>query len=290
MLAAALTGRLAELLGPPASVRPVAGGDINTAAQWTTAAGERFFVKTNAALGAPAFAAEADGLARLAATGAVSVPRVVAHGEAGGEGFLVLEWLEAERGTGAAWARLGAELAALHAVSAETYGLAAANLIGRLPQSNRPNASWPRFWAEERIGAQLRLAEEGRRIDAGLARRIERLGAEAERLCARDGLRPSLLHGDLWGGNVMFAKGRPVLIDPAVYYGDREVELAFTELFGGFPPAFYDAYTAAAPLDRGYAARRGFWQLYPLLVHLNLFGGTYLAGVERAVRSAEEIA
>jgi fructosamine-3-kinase len=290
VLAPALRQRLTALLGAPADIAPVAGGDINAAFRWRNAQGARYFVKCNATLGAAAFAAEADGLARLAATASVAVPEPVAHGEAGGEGYLVLPWFDAEAGSPQAWSALGRALAALHAHTAPAYGLATDNLMGRLAQANHPHASWPRFWAAERLGAQLRLARDGGRLEARLARCLEALCEESERLCARPGLQPALLHGDLWSGNVVFTRGRPVLIDPAVYYGDREVELAFTELFGGFPREFYAAYEAAAPLDAGYGRRRAFWQLYPLLVHLNLFGAAYLGGVERAVRACEELA
>lgn len=290
MLPRGVVDRLAALLGgPPADLTPVSGGDINTAAAWRAADGARYFVKCNDELGAEAFAAEADGLARLRATRTVSVPEVVVHGEADGTGYLVLGWIEPGRADTRAWRELGEALAALHAVTAPDYGLDDDNLIGRLPQSNRKRGGWARFWAEERIGRQLALARTKGRVDSALTRRIERLCDEVERICDRAGLRPSLLHGDLWSGNVMFSTHGPMVIDPAVYYGDREVELAFTELFGGFADAFYAAYQAAAPLADGYAQRRGFWQLYPLLVHLNLFGGSYLGGVERAVRAGEAL-
>lgn len=289
MIPQSLAQLLTDQLGAPVR-RPdaVGGGDINAALDWATARG-RYFVKWNARLGADAFAAEADGLRRLAAAAALAVAVPVVFGEVEGTGYLVLEWLTAAPPSATAWRTLGEGLAAMHGQGGAGYGLARDNYIGSLPQPNGEYASWPRFWAERRIEPMLRRAVDAGLVAKPLQARIERLCAGAERACRRDGLAPSLLHGDLWRGNVLFTAGGPVLIDPAVYYGDREVELAFTELFGGFEAPFYAAYHAAFSLAPGYAERRGFWQLYPLLVHLNLFGASYAGGVARAVGDAEAL-
>lgn len=289
MTSAPLAQRLTELLGAPTQTPTVvAGGDINAALAWQSARG-RYFVKWNDRLGADAFAAEADGLTRLGETRALTVARPVTYGEVEGAGFLVLEWINVTQPDAPAWRMLGEGLAALHRHGGASYGLARDNYIGSLPQVNGAYAAWPRFWAERRIEPMLRRAVAAGLVAAPLQARIERLCAGAEGACRRDDLTPSLLHGDLWRGNVLFTRGGPVLIDPAVYVGDREVEIAFTELFGGFDAAFYAAYRAAFPLAAGYAERRAFWQLYPLLVHLNLFGASYVGGVARAVGDAEAL-
>lgn len=289
MISAPLTQRLTELLGASTQTpTAVAGGDINAALAWQSARG-RYFVKWNDRLGADAFAAEADGLTRLGEAGALAVAVPVAFGAVEGAGYLVLEWLTAAQPDARAWRKLGEGLATLHRHGGAGYGLARDNYIGSLPQRNGVYAVWPRFWAERRIEPMLRRAADGGLVAAPLQARIERLCAEAETACRRDDLAPSLLHGDLWRGNVLFTHASPVLIDPAVYWGDREVELAFTELFGGFDAAFYAAYRAAFPLAPGYAERRAFWQLYPLLVHLNLFGASYAGRVARAAGDAEAL-
>jgi fructosamine-3-kinase len=276
-----------QLGGPPSEVKLIGGGDINRAAKWTLASGKRCFLKWNPEFGGEAFEVEAEGLHHLSLAKELRVPEVIAFGEGGGIGFLLLEWIEPSRSEN--WQALGRGLAALHRHTSNCFGYEVDNLIGRLPQLNGWYDVWPRFWAEQRIGFQMELAAEEGLLPSPLVRRIERLCTEAEKACTRPSAVASLLHGDLWRGNVMFSGDAPVLIDPAVYYGDREVELAFTELFGGFGTDFYAAYRESFPLADGYENRRGFWQLYPLLVHLNLFGQSYLSGVERAVAAGEAL-
>lgn len=289
MIPPALERRFIDLLGAPLEPpRAVGGGDINAALVWRSARGQ-YFIKWNSRLGADAFAAEAAGLARLAAAGALAVACPVAHGAIDGAGFLVLDWLTPAQPTPDAWRTLGAGLAALHRHGSAAYGLERDNYIGSLPQPNGEYAAWPRFWAERRLAPMLRRAVDAGLVDGNLRARIERLCTGAETACRREGLVPSLLHGDLWRGNVLFTREGPVLIDPAVYVGDREVELAFTELFGGFDDGFYAAYSAAFPPAPGYAERRPYWQLYPLLVHLNLFGAAYVGQVARAALAAEKL-
>ncbi len=226
-------------------------------------------MKTNEARFADAFAAEAEGLAALRAAG-VRAPEPLAHGVAAGEAYLLLEYLELEESGD--WAALGRMLAEQHRRHGPRFGWSRDNTIGATPQRNAWRDDWRTFFAECRLAPQLRLAEEnGFRLEAGNI--ADMLGQHRPE--------PSLLHGDLWRGNAGFlADGTPVLFDPAVYYGDREADLAMSELFGGFPREFYAAYEAAYPLDAGYARRKRLYNLYHLLNHLNLFGDGYLEQVQ----------
>jgi len=223
------------------------------------------------------FNAEADGLKALAECGAVRVPRVLATGEQGGEAFLVMEGLRLDRKTGAAAARLGEALAYQHQRLGERFGWYRNNFIGATPQFNAPAEDWVQFFRDHRLGFQLRLAaENGYRGD--LQERGAELMGKLPAFFIGYTPRPSLLHGDLWAGNWgALETGEPVIFDPAVYYGEREADLAMTELFGGFPPEFYSAYNAVWPLDDGYPVRRNIYNLYHVCNHLNLFGTSYLA-------------
>jgi fructosamine-3-kinase len=242
--------------------------------------GRRYFAKTNERARLDNFTAEADGLAALAAAGA-RVPTPVCSGEGGGEAFLVLEYLEM-RGSGD-HAALGRVLALVHSVRGERFGWRRDNYIGSTPQHNRGSPSWSAFWRDARLRPQLELAR-ANRLDRSLLTKAERLIEAVARLLSGHAPAPSLLHGDLWSGNTGFlAGGAPVLFDPAVYWGDRETDLAMTELFGGFPPTFYSAYAELAPLDQGYATRKTLYNLYHVLNHANLFGGSYPRQAERMI-------
>lgn len=278
-----------ELGGPPASVTAVGGGDVNHALRWVAPNGERFFVKWNAALDSEVFLREAQGLEALGACrSALALPPIRAVGGDRQPGFLVLDWFETVSPSSRGWQVLGQGLAQLHRCTADSFGFTADNFIGRLPQSNDWDSSWTSFWVEQRIEPLLRDTVDRGLVDDRLQARLKALCADASRFCDRADVMPGLLHGDLWSGNVSWVSPeRPVVYDPAVYYGDREVELAFTELFGGFDASFYTAYDKAYPLAPGYRARRPFWQLYPLLVHLSMFGGSYRSAVESAVAAAE---
>lgn len=226
------------------------------------------------------FAAEAEGLAALRAAG-VRAPEPYAHGLRGNEAYLEMERLEL--GGVADWPGLARMLARLHRNLGERFGWPSDNFIGPTPQPNRPTGDWIEFWATRRLAPQFALAAKSgyEALAAPGARLIERLPA----LLGGHAPQPSLLHGDLWNGNAGFLKNAgPVLFDPAVYYGDREADLAMTELFGGFPRAFYEAYHEAWPLERGYQSRRTLYNLYHLLNHLNLFGSGYLGQVRAALR------
>jgi protein-ribulosamine 3-kinase len=228
-------------------------------------------------------AAEADGLARLAETGAIRVPRVLGEGADDSHAWLELERLDLCPPDAASDARMGEALARLHAATGTAFGLDRDNANGAAPQPNAPSADWVAFFRERRLGFQLGLAARNGHVgpiqERGL-RLLEALPA----FFAGHHPRPSLLHGDLWGGNrAMLADGTPVVFDPAVYYGDREADIAMTRLFGGFGPRFYSAYQAAWPVDAGAAARSDLYNLYHVLNHLNIFGGGYRAQAEALI-------
>ena len=272
------------------------GGDISQ--PFRLSDGTRsFFVKTQAACRLDLFEAEAAGLAELAAANAVRVPRVICRGIAAERAYLVLEHLALQSHGDAA--SLGRQLAQQHRVSAERFGGSRDNWIGATPQPNAWTGDWVDFWREQRLGFQLRLAAQNG-CGGALQRDGEALMARLGEFFADYRPAPSLLHGDLWGGNHGFLAegatdlscpsghrkseypcGEPVIFDPAVYYGDRECDLAMSELFGGFAPAFHAAYREAWPLDPGYATRRTLYNLYHILNHANMFGGGYAAQAQR---------
>jgi protein-ribulosamine 3-kinase len=225
--------------------------------------GERRFKKVNAPRYADVFAAEADGLQALQAAG-VRVPKVFSHGVDADRACLLLEYLDLQGKRD--FAALGRMLAALHRKTAPRFGWQRDNYIGVTPQANGWCDDWAEFWRERRLRPQFE--------QAGLSFEF------SEKLLQNHRPQPSLLHGDLWNGNVGFAAQGPVLFDPAVYYGDREADLAMTELFGGFPREFYAAYEEVLALDPGYRLRKHLYNLYHLLNHLNLFGGGYLGQVQ----------
>jgi fructosamine-3-kinase len=216
----------------------------------------------------------------------VRVPAVVAQGDDGEMGWLILEWLDLGGLSAASGARLGAALAAQHRVPQAKFGWEEDNFIGSSPQVNGWSENWPGFWRDRRIHAQLRMAMKNR-YPSRMIDRGERLLADCEAFFRTHRPVPSLLHGDLWGGNASaLSDGTPVVFDPAVYCGDREADLAMTELFGGFPKDFHAAYRAAWPLDEGYPVRRDFYNLYHVLNHANLFAGGY---VEQSARLIERL-
>lgn len=245
--------------------QPVSGGCIHRCYR-ATFKGRRVFLKLNEARFADAFAAEAEGLAALRAS-RCTAPEPLAHGSAGSDAYLLMEFIDLRsRGD---YAALGRMLAAMHDAHGGQFGWARDNYIGSTPQPNGRYDNWAKFWRERRLEPQLALARKnGHDVEA----------TEVWRLLEGHNPAPSLLHGDLWSGNAGFlANGAPVLFDPAVYYGDREADLAMTELFGGFPRAFYSAY---GPLPAGYETRKHLYNLYHLLNHLNLFGAGYLGQVK----------
>jgi len=225
---------------------------------------------------------EAYSLACLRESETVILPRVLLSGLAGETAWLALEWLELFPASATAQHRLGGMLAALHRCKAEQYGWPRDNYIGFTHQPNAWSGNWCEFLVEQRLGFQLRLAEKHNSAD-WVQRGLRLLEATP---AVFDGYQPepSLLHGDLWNGNMgMRVDGEPVVFDPAAYYGDREADLAMTELFGGFTPSFRSGYEAAWPLDDGYDMRRSFYQLYHLLNHANMFGSGYEGRAARMI-------
>lgn len=275
-----IAAAVAAATGQPFAMRssePVGGGCINQAYR-LRGDGSDYFVKLNAADSLAMFEAEAEGLAEMVDAAAIRVPRPVTTGLAGASSYIVMEYLDL--GGRADPARTGEQLAAMHRHRADRYGWHRDNTIGSTPQINAREEDWVTFWRAHRLGYQLSLA--ARR---GLGRRAEGRG---ERLMTSFGSlfsdyqpEPSLLHGDLWGGNAgADGQGNPVIFDPATYYGDRETDIAMTELFGGFGRGFREAYDAVWPLDCGYGVRKTLYNLYHVLNHYNLFGGGYGAQAE----------
>ena len=256
------------------SASPATGGCIHASYLLRTSAG-RIFVKLNAPRFADAFAAEADGLAALRAAG-IRAPEPIAHATAAGHAYLALELLEL--GGREDFAALGRALAALHRSTGERFGWTRDNYIGASAQHNAQASSWTDFWREQRLAPQLELALANGHGE--IRKPMEQLCEALPQLLAAHSPAASLLHGDLWRGNAGFvAGGAPAVFDPAVYRGDRETDLAMSELFGGFPASFYAAYSEAWPLGSGYRTRKHLYNLYHLLNHLNLFGGGYLGQV-----------
>jgi fructosamine-3-kinase len=214
-------------------------------------------------------------------TKTIRVPTPICYGVVGEQAYLVLEWLQLGQGTSAAWEAMGQQLAALHQVKvADAFGWERHNTIGSTPQINTWTANWVDFWVNQRLGYQLQLAQ----------RRGGQFPKQDQFLNLIPGLltghtpQPSLVHGDLWSGNAAVTQtGEPVIFDPATYVGDREVDLAMTELFGGFPAAFYRGYNQAFPLDEGYQQRKPLYNLYHVLNHFNLFGGSYESQANRII-------
>ncbi len=263
-------------------VARLSGGDINEAFEVSLPDGGAVFVKTHPRPPAGMFEAEARGLCWLAEADAIRVPKVLAVSDAG-PCFLVLELLTPSRRCAGFDERLGRALAALHAFGAPQFGLDHDNFIGRLPQSNAPASDWASFFWTSRLEPQLRLASDRGLIDTATRARFDALRSVLPDIVGPDEP-PARLHGDLWGGNLHVGEdGAPCLIDPAVYGGHREIDLAMMRLFGGFGDRVFEAYEEASPLSPGASERVSLYQLYPLLVHVNLFGGTYVGSVKRAL-------
>lgn len=263
------------------SARSVGGGSINSSYRISDTAGLTYFLKLNTAASLEMFEAEQEGLRALGGPDCLKVPQPVACGVAGDAAFLMLEWLELSGHERGALESLGQGLAQLHRVTQDRFGWHRDNTIGGTPQINHLDDNWVRFYRERRLKYQLeRAAANG--YGGMLQKKGERLLEKFPQLFAAYSPRPSLLHGDLWGGNWgVTVDAQPAIFDPAVYFGDREADMAMTRLFGGFGPEFYRAYQAAWPLDDGFDIRQHLYNLYHVLNHLNMFGGGYLAQAER---------
>ena len=272
------------------AMTPVSGGDINRAYRLTLRDGTLLFMKSNAAASPAFFRAEAEGLAAIADTNTIRVPQILAFGTDSQRGaFLLLEWIEAAAQTPKYWETFGRRLAEMHRADTSAlvpggkFGLNHDNYIGAHRQKNTAMGSWISFFRDCRLEPQFRDAmhwfdDAARKQIAYLLDHLDVYLEEPEH--------PSLLHGDLWSGNfITGSDGNAWLIDPAAYVGHAEADLAMTELFGGFTQRFYDAYREVHPIHPGYGHRRELYNLYHLLNHLNLFGGSYLPSVNRVLRA-----
>ena len=283
-LPAAVAAEIEDLLQDTIQqVSGVAGGCIHSAMRLDTRRAS-YFVKHGDLSAGAMFEAEALALMEIGNTRTVHVPTVIGRGPR----WLLLEWLEPGTPGRDGWRSFGADLAHMHRVRKDRFGWSQSNFIGSLPQQNDWSESWPRFWQQRRLQPQLDLARQ-----RGLLGRNDEQGFEAmyvelpERLTIATEEGAALLHGDLWSGNAHGCPSGIAAVDPSAYYGHREVDLAMAALFGGFPPSFWEGYSAAWPLARsGFEQRRAIYQLYYLLVHVNLFGAGYVAGTREALRTA----
>lgn len=259
------------------SASSIAGGCINSASQLITNQGS-YFLKWNKEELNEMFATEEKGLAILNKESPVASPKVLGQGVFERKSYLLTELIEKGAPSQNFWKNFGANLANQHRKSSAMYGFDHDNFIGSLPQSNKKHSNWYDFFIEERLEPQLQLASVKNLIATDLHNQFNALFGKLSELIPSEP--PALLHGDLWSGNFMINEaGEAAIFDPAVHYGHRETELAFTKLFGGFSSEFYDYYDESFPLESGFDSRVDIHNLYPLLVHVNLFGSSYLSGI-----------
>jgi len=265
----------------------IGGGCINTAYRLDSKE-DSYFVKLNAANRLDMFVAEAAGLNAMAGTNTLHVPRPICYGVVENQSYIAMEYLE--MGGDRDGSLLGEQLAQMHRNTSDTFGWHIDNTIGSTPQMNQPNSDWITFWQQQRLGYQLDIAR--RNGASTLVSKGERLIEMVPAFFSDYQPKPSLIHGDLWSGNYAFTRtGEPTIFDPAVYYGDREAEIAMTELFGGFGSDFYAAYNDTWPMDCGYSVRKTFYNLYHIINHFNMFGGGYRGQAESMIsRLLSEVA
>lgn len=276
-----LNDLISEIFGKNAQgqihISRIGGGCIHQAGKFRFE-DKDYFAKWNSG-SLDMFETEARGLKILKDAGEIAVPEVIGHGSIGGLDYLCLSFFDQGPPSNAFWENFGRSLAALHRHSNADFGLDHDNYIGSLPQSNRQHTDWVDFFIDERLNPQIERACQNGLMNSHHQLQFEGLYEKLPELIPESV--PALMHGDLWSGNFLIgAQGQPVIFDPAVYYGHREAELAFTKMFGGFEPAFYSAYQEAFPLEQGHDQRVALFNLYPLLVHVNLFGTSYLTGIE----------
>jgi protein-ribulosamine 3-kinase len=259
-------------------VSPISGGSINHAARVDTTFGT-FFLKANDAFQFPLmFDKEANGLKLLKSTNLFTIPEVILISEEEGLSFLILRHIESKLMIKDFWERFGTSLAKLHRLTSPRFGFNEDNYIGSLVQSNKEHNRWVDFFVEERLEKQLRLAINSGKLNNSDSDLFRRVFINYENMISNEP--PTMLHGDLWSGNFMTGTdGEPCLIDPAVYYGHREMDISMSKLFGGFDDKFYEAYNIEYTLALGFEERIDIHNLYPLLVHVNLFGGQYISQV-----------
>jgi protein-ribulosamine 3-kinase len=261
----------------------VRGGSINESFTISTSAGKFFVKKNSASLYPKMFELEAKGLQILSGKSILKVPEVIASSQFENVAFLILEHIESGKKGFDFWDHFAKGLAQLHKNNVDYFGLDHDNYIGSLHQSNKKHNNWIDFFRIERLEEQVKLARDNGRMGNAVVNSFENFYRKLPNIFPVEP--PALIHGDLWGGNYMVDKqGEPVIIDPAVYYGHREMDLAMTQLFGGFDIKLYEAYHAYFPLEKGWQERMDYCNLYPLMVHVNLFGGGYLNSVQSILR------
>lgn len=258
----------------------IAGGCINQASKIQSMDGRTFFLKINQASFLPFFEAEAEALREIRAAQTIMAPDVITHGLAKDQAFLVLEFIKEGRSSSGSQKNLGTLLAKMHRIEQPYFGWGCDNCIGATPQPNPKTNSWSEFYRDHRLAFQFKLAQsKGRTFDGA-----HKLLDSIESFFSDYTPHPSLLHGDLWGGNASCdSSGVPFIYDPASYYGDREADLAFTYMFGGFSSSFYDAYNQEYPLNSGFPQRKTLYNLYHELNHFNLFGGGYASSAQSSI-------
>jgi len=276
---------ISEKSGQPFKIKQrsaISGGCINQAFLITDGI-QRYFIKLNDATGLPMLEAEYKGLEAILATETIKAPQPLCCGIAENHAFLAMHYIDTRNSLNN-HVQLGEQLAAMHRKHFDYFGWQQDNTIGSTLQLNPRCANWVDFWREQRLGFQLELAAQ-KGFGGTLQKEGKKLMACFGVLFERHSPQPSLLHGDLWSGNYCFdSEGSPVIFDPASYYGDREADIAMTELFGGFSNEFYRAYQSAFPLDSGYHTRKTLYNLYHILNHLNLFGHSYLSQAQQMIR------
>ncbi len=257
-------------------MNPLSGGCISNAYEVNTKNGNSYFLKNNYSSGNDMFFTEAHGLQELGKPGVITIPKVISFDEE----FILLDFIESSGRSKNFSEDFGRKFAMLHKFNNEKYGFYEDNYIGSNPQPNIPEndeaKNWTKFYFNKRILYQFHLAEKSGNSTSELRSSISKLENKIDSIITDNSEKPSLLHGDLWGGNYIVDKnGFACLIDPAVYYGNREADLAMTKLFGGFDSKFYQAYNEEFPLAEGYDYRESIYKLYHVLNHLNLFGSGY---------------
>lgn len=276
---------ITQTLGPLAQLKSaslVAAGNHNQGIRLETSEG-LFFLKLNFDHERNILVKESEGLQKLRKSTFLKVPVTYGHGRIGDYNYLLSEFIPSSRQQLDYWENLGLGLAQLHLNTAKKFGFESDNYIASLPQKNHQFNNWTDFFIEQRLEPMLGMAYFDRLIPLDFLKKFQTIYPKLISIFPKE--RPALLHGDIWSGNVICdGEGQPCLIDPAVYYGHREMDLAFSRLFGGFDARFYDAYDSIVPLEPDFESRMGIYNLYPLLVHLNLFGTAYLPGIEKILK------
>jgi protein-ribulosamine 3-kinase len=278
-----IAGKISAETGCPFEIARIAnqgGGCINDTVRLDGADGSSWFIKSNTGADISVFESELDGLKSIADTKTIRVPKPLCLGEAHGQAWFAMEFIELVGAKTGSQEQLGRQLASLHKIKQPQFGWHRANTIGSTPQQNPNSDDWIDFWREHRLGFQLRLAEK----NGGTFSGADELSESLDTFFEDHEPQPSLLHGDLWSGNISFAKnGEPVIYDPACYFGDREAEFGIINMFGGFTDEFYQGYNSVWPFDVGFENRLPLYELYHTLNHFNIFGPSYGASCQRLI-------